>query len=219
MPKPFEEDDDAPPSRRAPGRALGRKTDWFAKIKNAPAHYWVIGLGAGALAVDYFVEKDRSIVSAAYRGIFGSKAEVPPPGPPHAPPRGLLHGIPGRASMPPAMAPYAPGYVPPSAVPIVEPGYAMPGYAMPGYAMPGYAMPGYAMPGYAMPGYYPAEPSFYPAVHHRGAFPWERTRRVQASPWARGGHPGGGGHPGVGHPGGHLGAHHGHHMTGAYDWE
>jgi hypothetical protein len=43
------------------------------KLKSVPIHYWILGLGGGALAVDYFVEGQRSVVSSVWRGIFGSR--------------------------------------------------------------------------------------------------------------------------------------------------
>jgi|SRR5271170_2536182 len=40
------------------------------KMKKAHPAYWVLGLGGAALAIDYFVEKDRSVASSIYRKFF-----------------------------------------------------------------------------------------------------------------------------------------------------
>lgn len=45
------------------------------KMKKAHPAYWVLGLGGVALAIDYYVEKDRSVASSAYRKFFGSKGQ------------------------------------------------------------------------------------------------------------------------------------------------
>ena len=42
------------------------------KMKKAHPAYWVLGLGGVALAIDYYVEKDRSVGSSIYRKFFGS---------------------------------------------------------------------------------------------------------------------------------------------------
>jgi|SRR5271166_517978 len=44
------------------------------KLKKAHPAYWVLGLGGAALAVDYYVEKDRSVASSIYRKLFGPKS-------------------------------------------------------------------------------------------------------------------------------------------------
>lgn len=41
------------------------------KMKKAHPVYWVLGLGGAALAIDYYVEKDRSVASSIYRKFFG----------------------------------------------------------------------------------------------------------------------------------------------------
>jgi hypothetical protein len=44
------------------------------KMKKAHPAYWVIGLGGAALAIDYYVEKDKSVASSIYRKFFGGAA-------------------------------------------------------------------------------------------------------------------------------------------------
>jgi len=100
MPK-FDEEESIPASSggrhrslRTAGGGKGFFSSFVEKAKRAPAHYWVIGLGAGALAVDYFVEGENSLVLAAYRGIFGRSHEGHSRGTEH--PRGVSHhGAPG----------------------------------------------------------------------------------------------------------------------------
>lgn len=132
MPKrPFEEEVDVPdaPVSEGPrsvraGRGLRGKaagggffSSMIARAKAAPAPYWVVGLGAGALAVDYFIEGPNSIASSIYRGIFGPSREpslppAPPPGPPAAPPPRAPR-MPARVFAP-TFAPMAvPYYLPP----------------------------------------------------------------------------------------------------------
>lgn len=134
MPKrPFEEDiPDAPVSeeplprssrggrgmRGARGKAAGGGffASMLARAKAAPAPYWVLGLGAGALAVDYFIEGPNSIASSIYRGIFGpSHAPSLPPGPLPAPapvphPAARAPQMPVRTFAAPMPIPY---YLPP----------------------------------------------------------------------------------------------------------
>ncbi len=43
------------------------------KMKKAHPAYWVLGLGGVALAIDYYVERDRSVASSIYRKLSGSK--------------------------------------------------------------------------------------------------------------------------------------------------
>jgi hypothetical protein len=43
------------------------------KLKNAHPAYWVIGLGGVALAIDYYVERDRSVASSIYRKLSGAE--------------------------------------------------------------------------------------------------------------------------------------------------
>lgn len=58
----------------------------LSKLKSMPTSYWVVGLGAAALGVDYLVEGESSIVSSIWRGVTGGgrgEAEAAPvaPGP------------------------------------------------------------------------------------------------------------------------------------------
>lgn len=46
------------------------------KMKKAHPAYWVLGLGGAALAIDYYVERDRSVVSSIYRKVFSPKRGV-----------------------------------------------------------------------------------------------------------------------------------------------
>jgi hypothetical protein len=80
-----EDEDDIEESE--PARHVGRTSSSFgsrshsrgshklmsivAKLKKVKPVYWVVGLGGAALAVDYLVEGERSIVSSLYHGIFG----------------------------------------------------------------------------------------------------------------------------------------------------
>jgi hypothetical protein len=133
MPKPpFEEELDAPASetprsvragRMGRGKAAGAGffSSLIARAKAAPAPYWVVGLGAGALAVDYFIEGPNSIASSIYRGIFGPSREPGlPPAPPPAGPAAPRHmarvpQVPARVLAPtfaPTLAP-VPYYLPP----------------------------------------------------------------------------------------------------------
>lgn len=133
MPKrSFEEEVDVPdvPVSEGPrsvraGRGLRGKaagggffSSMIARAKAAPAPYWVVGLGAGALAVDYFIEGPNSIASSIYRGIFGPSREpslplAPPPGPAAPRPAAHVPRMPARAFAP-TFAPMAvPYYLPP----------------------------------------------------------------------------------------------------------
>ena len=127
MPKhSFEETDvsddlesEEPPSRRTRARGMrgarGKSggslfASVLARVKAAPAAYWVLGLGASALAVDYFIEGDNSIASSMYRGIFGPsrKTNERPPAPAAAPsapwPAARTPRMPGPVLPPPAFA-------------------------------------------------------------------------------------------------------------------
>lgn len=44
------------------------------KLKRAHPAYWVLGLGGVALAIDYYVERDKSVASSIYRKLSGSAA-------------------------------------------------------------------------------------------------------------------------------------------------
>lgn len=70
------------------------------KMKKAHPAYWVLGLGGAALAIDYYVERDRSVASSIYRKFFGGGGRGEGGGG-----RGTLHGraapvMPGSAIMP-----------------------------------------------------------------------------------------------------------------------
>lgn len=70
------------------------------KMKKAHPAYWVLGLGGAALAIDYYVERDRSVASSIYRKFFGGAGRGEDGGG-----RGTPHGravpvMPGSAIMP-----------------------------------------------------------------------------------------------------------------------
>jgi hypothetical protein len=46
------------------------------KMKKAHPAYWVLGLGGVALAIDYYVERDRSVASSAYRKLTSSRGSL-----------------------------------------------------------------------------------------------------------------------------------------------
>ncbi|HTR02657.1 MAG TPA: hypothetical protein VMN82_05625, partial [Thermoanaerobaculia bacterium] len=56
------------------------------RLKKMPTSYWVVGLGAAALGVDYLVEGESSIASSIWRGVTGGRSEKieRQPGPPQA---------------------------------------------------------------------------------------------------------------------------------------
>lgn len=72
----------------------------MTKLKSMPTSYWVVGLGAAALGVDYLIEGEGSIVSSIWRGVTGggrgaADGEAPAPparhaAAPHAPPGPVL---------------------------------------------------------------------------------------------------------------------------------
>jgi hypothetical protein len=149
---------------REPREPRGRKgslvDDFMKSVKKMHPAYWVLGLGGAALAIDYFMEGDKSVASSLYRGIFGGKA-------------GSGEGGDGAAQL----HPFA------RVAPMVMPGssYAVPYY--PAFPPSIYAAPRY--PGYA-PGF-GGRPGFgygrmgglgygyggHGHAHVRGEFPWE----------------------------------------------
>jgi hypothetical protein len=46
----------------------------MSKLKSMPTSYWVVGVGAAALGVDYLVEGEASIVSSIWRGVTGGSS-------------------------------------------------------------------------------------------------------------------------------------------------
>ena len=76
------------------------------KLRRVPTAYWIAGAGGGALLVDLVVEKDRSVLSALWRGMtHGAQAASSAPAPAPAP------SAPAGPSMPPqsmAMPPMPP---------------------------------------------------------------------------------------------------------------
>ncbi|HYB23849.1 MAG TPA: hypothetical protein VED41_08635 [Solirubrobacteraceae bacterium] len=80
------------------------------KLKSMPTSYWVVGLGAAALGVDYLVEGESSIVSSIWRGVAGDRgAERGLPAAPLAARRGApgRPGAPGAIITQPTMLPLA----------------------------------------------------------------------------------------------------------------
>jgi hypothetical protein len=162
MPKPELEELEEPRAlaRRGGG---GAKSIWrsvIARVKSAPAPYWVVGLGASALAVDYFVEGRDSIVSSLYHAVFGKKVEH---GRGHAS-LPLPHGA--VAPAPPFHGAAAPAHFGPLPAHLAE--------ASP-YGAPGVFQPELFAPYYAPPApYYAATAPLYPArrqwpgIHHYG---------------------------------------------------
>lgn len=50
----------------------------MSKLKSMPTSYWVAGLGAAALGVDYLIEGEGSIVSSIWRGVTGGHRSESP---------------------------------------------------------------------------------------------------------------------------------------------
>jgi|SRR5208337_529412 len=91
-----------------------------AKLKKVKPVYWVLGLGSAALAVDYLVEGDRSIVMSLYHGIFGGHGGGGSGGGSHA------RTSPGMAMMPSGSSVALPS-------PVYYPAYPVSYYAWNGY--------------------------------------------------------------------------------------
>jgi hypothetical protein len=70
----------------------------MSKLKSMPTSYWVAGLGAAALGVDYLIEGEGSIVSSIWRGVTGGGREAERPGP-AAP---AAQALPPQLTAPPA---------------------------------------------------------------------------------------------------------------------
>lgn len=159
------------------------------KAKNAPAHYWVIGLGVSALAVDYLVEGENSLAAAAYRGVFGGGHEEQGPHAhyPHA----------GRIAQRGSQA--APGGGAGGGQGFGAPGLQAYGPAMGSMGLMGLTRYGYPAPS---PQYFQARAPIYPTPHHQFGH----------GHFGPGFHSHGGGR-GFGHEG------HGHHLAGGYTWE
>jgi hypothetical protein len=150
---------------REPRSRKGSFVDDFMKsAKKVHPVYWVLGLGGAALAIDYFMEGDKSVASSLYRGLFGGKADAGEGGGNGAS-RPIARAVPMTA-IPGASyaAPYYPAFPPPMYAAPRYPGYA-PGYA-PGYGgRPGFGYGGRGGMGYGGHGGH--------GGHVRGQFPWE----------------------------------------------
>ena len=150
-------------TREPRGRKGSLVDDFMKSVKKMHPAYWVLGLGGAALAIDYFMEGDKSVASSLYRGIFGGKAASGEGNDGAA----QLHpftrlasvAIPGASYGPSYAVPYYPAF-PPSI-------YAAPRY--PGYA-PGFSgRPGFGYGGrMGGMGY-----GGHGHAHVRGEFPWE----------------------------------------------
>ena len=81
----------------------------MSKLKSMPTSYWVAGLGAAALGVDYLIEGEGSIVSSIWRGVTGGhRSESPAIPGPHP---GATHSLPapGAPAQPLTIPPPPPG--------------------------------------------------------------------------------------------------------------
>ncbi len=147
-------------SRESRGRKGSLVDDFLKSAKKVHPVYWVLGLGGAALAIDYFMEGDKSVVSSLYRGIFGDKLASGESGEGAARPRPIVQMVVPTAGTSYAV-PYYPAFPPPV--------YAAPRY--PGYGSPGFGgRPGYGYGG-RMGGMGHGGRGGHAGV--RGQFPWE----------------------------------------------